>query len=424
MAVNTLQVVSDDELVGVVARQAGYISFTYEPTWQRRSGATPLSVSMPLDVDHHDHDTVQPWLWGLLPDNDRVLQRWAREFHTTATHPLGLLSGVGRDLPGQFQMLSKSPKGAALSSGVDWLTDAAVAELLADVRKDQTAWLGAGAARGRWSLAGAQAKIALRLEGDRWGRPYGRSATTHILKPAISDLDDHDINEHLCLRAAFLAGLRAAPSRIVRFGDERAICLERYDRIITDDSVVRVHQEDFCQALTIHPENKYEADGGPGASQIAGLLMRTMPAAVSAEARMQFLEALALNWLIGGTDAHAKNYALLLNGNAVRMAPLYDVASLLPYDGVYADKLKLSMRVGGKYMASRVTAADWSKAAAQLDVEPSAALQRVTDLAGRLPDAFAQAAADVEVASLGSPLPNKLRDLVTTRCEAFGARLR
>ena len=425
MTAATLQVVSDGTLVGVLARAKGKITFTYDPGWQALPDATPLSVSMPLDAAEHDDSTVQPWLWGLLPDNDRVLQRWAREFHTTARHPLGLLAGVGRDLPGQFQMLPDAPALARDElSGVDWLSTSDVAQLLADVRKDHTAWLGTNVRNGRWSLAGAQAKIALRLDGDHWGRPYGRAATTHILKPAISGMSDHDVNEHLCLRAARLAGLRAAASRVVMFGDERAICIERYDRARLDDgAIVRVHQEDFCQALSVHPESKYESDGGPGVAQIAALLTRVVEPDASLDARTRFLEALALNWLLGAPDAHAKNYALLLNTSMVRMAPLYDVASILPYDGVYPDKLKLAMRLGGKYLASRVSANDWTRAAAQLGLPAEKALAVVGELAQRLPEALREAVAESEVAALGSALPERLADVVTARCMTLSSRL-
>ncbi len=425
MVSTQLHVVSGTEQVGTLTRTDGAITFRYAPGWQQQPGATPLSVSMPREFEVHADDTVTPWLWGLLPDNDRVLARWARTFHTTAKQPLGLLAAVGADLPGQFQILTAQAAVAPTSSGVEWLTDDDVAGRLREVRADQTAWLGTGAHAGRWSLAGAQAKIALRRDGSRWGRPYGRAATTHILKPAITGLDDHDLNEHLCLQAARHAGLLAVPTSIVEIGDERAICIERYDRVITDTGdIVRIHQEDLCQALKTHPEHKYEADGGPGTVGIGALLTRCMPVAASRQDRERFVDALALNWLIGGTDAHAKNYALLLSGAQVRLAPLYDVASALPYPDVHPDKLRLAMRVGGQYQASRITADRWCKAAAQLDLDADDVVGRVAALAGRLPAGFAAAAGAADVAALASALPQQLTDFITARCATLGQRLR
>ncbi len=425
MASDKLVVVSGQDAVGTLTRSGGELEFRYEPTWQQTSSATPLSVSMPLKADAHGHEVVHPWLWGLLPDNERVLARWARTFHTTAKHPMGLLAAVGRDLPGQFQMLRPEGVGVDEPSGVEWLTDDDVAGLLRDVRVDQTAWLGNASHVGRWSLAGAQAKIALRRDDDRWGRPYGRSGTTHILKPAIAGMDDHDLNEHLCLSAARRCGLIAAPSSIVMVGDERAICIERYDRVVVGGGdVLRVHQEDLCQALAVHPDSKYEAEKGPGAVRIGSLLTRCMPAADAVRARERFLDALALNWLIGGTDAHAKNYALLLSGGQVRLAPLYDVASALPHPDMHPDKLRMAMRVGGKYLASRVMAEHWRLAGAQLDLDGDAAVARVLDLAEHLPEAFVAVVSDPKVAALQSPMPQRLADLVTSRCQVLARRLR
>lgn len=418
-----LAVVDGTRLVGELTRVRGEITFTYGAAWRSDPMATPLSVSMPLTAAVHDHDRIDPWLWGLLPDNDRVLRRWARMFHTTLKHPLGLLEAVGRDLPGRFQVVPEADVDAATPSGVEWLSDDDVAQLLREVRADQTAWLGARGGAGRWSLAGAQAKIALRHDGARWGRPFGRSATTHILKPAISGLDQHDLNEHLCLQAARGAGVLAARSRVITVADERAICVERYDRVPAGEDIARIHQEDLCQALGVHPDRKYESDGGPSVAGIASLLTRTIGGRAARHARERLADALALNWLLAGPDAHAKNYSLLLSAGQVRLAPLYDVASALPYPDVYPDKLRLAMRIGGQYLASRVTADNWRRAAAHLALDEPVVLSRVARLAERLPDAMAAAAAHPDVTALGSPLPQQLVDLVAHRCRALARRL-
>src|SRR5947209_5418022 len=173
-------------------------------------------------------------------------------------------------------------------------------------------------------LAGAQAKTALLYSNGRWGVPSGLAATSHILKPAVVGLDDHDLNEHLCLDAARRAGLIAARTRIAQFGGESAIVVDRYDRRHQGDQIVRVHQEDLCQALAIPPARKYQSEGGPGPTDIIRLLRRIMPARAARAAVWSFIDALAWNWIIGGTDAHAKNYSLLLAGDQIRLAPLYD----------------------------------------------------------------------------------------------------
>ncbi len=424
MARQELVVLDGSRVVGILARTAGEITFRYDPAWPLRDQATPLSVSLPLTVQLHADDVVTPWLWGLLPDNARVLSRWGRTFHTTTKHPLGLLAAVGRDLPGRFTIAPAEQAHDAVPSGVEWLTDSDVAGLLQEVRADQTAWLGSQGSGGRWSLAGAQAKIALFSDGRRWGRPYGRSATTHILKPAIGGLDDHDLNEHLCLQAARGVGVVAVASRLVTVGAERAISVERYDRIIgPDQSIQRVHQEDLCQALTVHPEAKYENEGGPSVSMVGSLLDRHVRGAAALPTRMRFAEALALNWLLAGSDAHAKNYSLLLSGTQVRLAPLYDVASALPYRDFHAPKFTMAMKLGGTYLAGRVGTTQWRKVAAQLLLDEQDMLNRIHQLATDLPTAMAVAAEADPVRELKSGLPDRLTDLVATRCRVLLAHL-
>jgi serine/threonine-protein kinase HipA len=413
MARSRLAVLDGPTRVGSLVRDSGKISFVYATEWLADPTATPLSVAMPLAPTAYQHPLVENWLWGALPDNDRVLARWARTFHTSAKQPFGLLTAVGRDLPGRFQI---APEDAVdPPSGVEWLSDDDVAQLLREVRNDHTAWLGA-AAQGRWSLAGAQAKIALRRDGRRFGRPYGLAATTHILKPAITGLDDHDLNEHLCLAAARHAGLLAVRTEVVSAGDERAICVERYDRVLDGDDVLRVHQEDVCQALGMHPESKYESDGGPSVATVAALLERAVEPAASSQARNRFADALVLNWLIAGPDAHAKNYSLLLSGSQVRLAPLYDVASALPYADFHGPKLRLAMRIGRTYQAARMTADRWRLAATQLGIDETDLLDRIHELARSLPEAFAKAADDRAVRALASPLPQRLVTAVGDRC--------
>ena len=165
---------------------------------------------------------------------------------------------------------------------------------------------------GRFSLAGAQAKTALLWDGSRWGRPTGSIATTHILKPAIKGLDEHDLNEHLCMQAAKSLGMIVASTTIQSFEEQSALIVRRYDRATANQIQLRVHQEDFCQASGIHPSKKYQNEGGPSPKSIAQRMRLLMPGAVARESIERFADALIWNWIIAGTDAHAKNYSLLL----------------------------------------------------------------------------------------------------------------
>jgi serine/threonine-protein kinase HipA len=289
------------------------------------------------------------------------------------------------------------------------------------LREDTTAWLGREFT-GQFSLAGAQAKTALLHEDGRWGVPSGSAATSHILKPAVAGLDDHDLNEHLCLDAAGRAGLVVARTRVARFGEESAIVVDRYDRRPADGRLIRIHQEDMCQALGINPARKYQNEGGPGPREVAHLFRDVMPPRVADEAVWRFFDALAWNWLIAGTDAHAKNYSLLLAGSEVRLAPLYDVASALPY-GVHERKLRFAMKIGGDYRVY-THHNTWKVAAQDLGIDAEHALDRVLRLTERVSAAFAEAAATPEVAALERPLPSRLVDLVSERAQRCQVLLR
>jgi serine/threonine-protein kinase HipA len=300
----------------------------------------------------------------------------------------------------------------ARSGDVTWLTDNEVAVRLRELKDDSTAWLGRSFT-GQFSLAGAQAKTALLCQDGRWGVPHGAKATTHILKPAVAGLDDHDLNEHLCLDAARRAGLIAVRTRVARFGAEAAILVDRYDRVKADGLTIRVHQEDLCQAMGLPPTRKYQAEGGPAPKQIAELFRKVMAPRNADQAIDRFFDALIWNWLIGGTDAHAKNYSLLLADGQVRLAPLYDIASALPY-GTHERKLRFAMKIGGDYdvYPRRNT---WGRAAAELRIDQRKALARVRELTGIVTDAFRAAAADPDVAGLHRELPFRLVDIVADR---------
>jgi serine/threonine-protein kinase HipA len=420
---DSLIVLLGEVTAGTLERtRAGRLHFEYTDQYRAGPDATPLSVTMPVQVRSHPDHVVTPWLWNLLPDNEAVLDRWARQFQVSASSPFSLLgTPIGRDCAGAVRFVP--PELAEQELGrpgeITWLTEGQIADRLRELKADSTAWLGRSFT-GQFSLAGAQAKTALLYQDGLWGVPRGAMATTHILKPAVAGLDDHDLNEHLCLDAARRAGLIAVRTRVAHFADQTAIVIERYDRRQLDGQMVRIHQEDLCQALNVPPFRKYQNEGGPGPAQIAGLFRRVMSPRSADLAVARFLDALAWNWLIGGTDGHAKNYSLLLSGTQVRLAPLYDIASAFPYE-THERKLKLAMKVGGD---DRVSPArnTWDKAARETGLDPAFVLARVRELTGRVADAFAEAATEPDVVALQRDLPRRLVDVITARA-AHCARL-
>jgi serine/threonine-protein kinase HipA len=374
----------------VRAGRGGRVELTYDDTYRSDPDAVVLSLSLPLVARAHRGPAVEAFLWGLLPDNDRILEGWGRRFHVSARSALAVLAHVGEECPGAVQLVAPHRANEFERAGegaIEWLDVSDVAARLRGLRADPAAWRSESDA-GQLSLAGAQPKTALLFQNGRWGVPSGRTPTTHILKPPLMDLEGLAENEHACLCLARELGLSAARSEVKWFEDELAIIVERFDRVrMNDDRILRVHQEDLCQALGIHPANKYENNGGPGAATIVRLL-RDHSARPEVDVD-RFVGALIMSWLIGATDAHGKNYALLHGAQRrVRLAPLYDVASILPY-GVYnPQKTKLAMRIGGKYRLHDIGLPAWKKTASELAISDDDLIDRIRQLTRDVVPAF------------------------------------
>ncbi|MDP9094575.1 MAG: type II toxin-antitoxin system HipA family toxin [Actinomycetota bacterium] len=419
-----LHVLINAEQIGVLEQGPhGRLSFRYEESWRERRDATPLSLSMPVSGREHSNAVVEPFLRGLLPDNENVLRRWGRRFGVPWNSPFAQLRNVGEDVAGAAQFVRESRLDEATTPGeIKAIDDAYIDDRLRMLRGDRAAWDDIDAP-GQFSLAGAQAKFALHRSLDgQWGLPSGRSATTHILKPSLEYLAHQEVNEHLCLRAAGTLGMRAASSEVIAFGEERAIVLERYDRIRQPDgSVTRVHQEDMCQALGVYPDRKYEReDGGLGAVDVVALLREHIPPSQAIEAIEIFCRALAFNWVIYGPDAHAKNYSLLMSGPNVRLAPLYDISSVAPYPDRYDLRhMAMAMSINTKFQNSLITGEDWRQLARTLNIDPDRMTSWVHDVVSNAPDALADAvrAEDDWIANL--EMARQLVDGVASNAKAL-----
>jgi serine/threonine-protein kinase HipA len=357
---------------------------------------------------------------GPLADNEQVLARWAAKFQVSARSVFALISHVGEDCAGAIQFVTPDRLDAVRSGKqdkVEWLDESDIAKRLQTLQLDHAAWR-LPRDTGQFSLAGAQPKTALLLLNDRWGVPSGRIPTTHILKPPTGHFDGHAENEHVCLGLARSLGLPAAQSKVMRFGEEIAIIIERYDRQYRGNNIIRVHQEDVCQALGIMPTRKYQNEGGPGPVNIVELL-RTYSTDRQADVDT-FAAALGFNWLIAGSDAHAKNFSLLLSGPHVRFAPLYDVASILPYREFDLRKVKLAMKVGGEYKLSEIGLRQWQKFAREARINADKLVERLIAMSKQLPDEANAAQARAREEGLAKAIVERL---VTQLIERAG-RLR
>jgi serine/threonine-protein kinase HipA len=387
-----LYVFCGERVMGRVVRdpRRNKLVFRYEQAWQSDPSSFPLSLSMPLTAGEHPHDVIESFLCGLLPDNDGVLRRWGTRFQVSSKNAFALLSHVGEDCAGGIQFV-RSEKLENWTANppigkVDWLNSEEVNERMALILRDHAATR-SGSDSGQFSLAGAQPKIALFRDAERgrWGIPSGSMPTTHILKPATGAFDGLAENEHFCLRLAKECGFSTASSTIEYFGESPVIVVERYDRLRRDGGVVRIHQEDFCQALCRAPQQKYQNEGGPSASEILTLIRQY--SSNHAEDEQRFIDALILGWLIGATDAHAKNFSVLIAAGAqVRLAPLYDISSALPYPKqVDLRRANLAMKIGGTYRLREIGKRNWEKFAAENKVSPKILHDRIVHLIDVMP---------------------------------------
>lgn len=409
-----------NQVVGIVRQdKRGRLKFIYDDSWRTARGAYPLSLSMPLAASEHPHDVIESFIWGLLPDNELVLGRWAKKFQVSPRSAFALISHVGEDCAGAVQFVRPDRLDVILADDggeIAWLDEQDIAARLKSLREDHSAWRRPGDT-GQFSLAGAQPKTALLLQDDKWGLPSGRIPTTHILKPPTGDFDGHAENEHFCLALARAVGLPAATSTVTRFGEEVAFVVERYDRRMTARGIQRIHQEDICQALGIPPTKKYENEGGPGVADIVNLLKENSGAAQ--EDVKTFLGAIAFNWLVAGTDAHAKNYSILIGtGGRIRLAPLYDVASILPYDDYDAMKIRLAMKVGGKYRIRDITGRSWIKLSEELRLDRDGVIDRVRQMAVRLPKEIETIGTELVATGIKHPLIERLTERIAKRARS------
>ncbi|MBT2143736.1 MULTISPECIES: type II toxin-antitoxin system HipA family toxin [unclassified Rhodanobacter] len=425
MTTHPLIAVMNGAVIGTITRErTGRLRFDYADDWRQRPDAIPLSLSMPLVRAGHPHAVVDAFLWGLLPDNEQTLARWASRLRVSARNAYGLLAHIGEDCAGAVQFVPADRLGALQNPVVDdigWLDEAEIGERLRALRQDPSATRRA-TDHGQFSLAGAQPKTALLLRDGRWGVPAGRTPTTHILKPPTGAFDGHAENEHFCLALARRLGLPVAHSEVRQFDGEPAIVVARFDRIEQQGQLLRVHQEDLCQALAVPPTRKYQSDGGPGPVAIAEVL-RTHSSAPSRDVDT-FIDALAFNWLIAGTNAHAKNYALLFgSGGRIRLAPLYDLGSALPYPALRQDKLAMAMKIGNTYRLRDIRRHHWETLLRDLRVNADAALARIAGMAAALPDHADELARSMQREGLTHPILDQLPSLLADSAREKLSRL-
>jgi len=407
----TLDVYLHDELVGhLIQDEGGQTVFKYTQACLDRPGATSLSVSLPLQKERFSRNECRGFFAGILPDENKR-EIIARNLGISARNDFAMLERIGGECAGAVTFI---PTGQALPTR-DYHYRAISPKQLADIFKELPKRpLLAGEEGVRLSLAGAQDKIAVRIEGEELYLPLGGAPSTHILKPSIERFAGVVFNEAFTMQLAAATGLPAARVEVGAAEQIEYLSVERYDRTHiqsgTTTKLDRLHQEDFCQALNIGPEMKYQKEGGPSFKQCFALVREVSSAPVVDLTRL--LDAVIYNYLIGNNDAHGKNFSLLYHqtgpaNQEIRLAPLYDAISTVRYPELSTD---MAMKIGDEYKSERVAPRDFDKLAEQAGLAKPLVRRRVLELAQTVPDSIAKITIKQKVAQ-------NVAALIHQRCE-------
>ena len=415
----TLDVYLHNELTGqLVQDDGGQMLFTYAESWLNKPGATALSQSLPLRKERFSRNECRGFFGGILPEESKR-EIIARNLGISARNDYAMLERIGGECAGAVTFIPAGEKLPEQHYGYRTLSHAELAAILRELPKRP---LLAGDAGIRLSLAGAQDKVAVRIEGNEISLPLGGAPSTHILKPAVERFAGVVFNEHLCMKLAAAAGLPAAPVETRNVDGMDYLLVERYDRThrqVAGGQLVldRLHQEDFCQAQGFVSEMKFQKENGPSLKQCFSLLRDVSSAPVVELAR--FLDAVIYNFLVGNNDAHGKNFSLLYHGVGtenleIRLAPLYDIVSTVYYPELSRD---MAMKIGGEYSSEKVTARNFEQLAEEAGLGKALVRARVPEMAERIVAALGK----IEITH---PDAEKVAALIRQRSEKILDRFR
>ncbi len=399
--------------VGVLTETSGRMAFDYDEAWLDDPAAPPLSLAMPPRAEPYDDDACRAFFGGLLPEG-AVRDHLARRFGISPGNDFSLLERIGGDCAGAVSLHPPGGDDPEREGRYDWLDDEALAAIIADL---PTRPLGVDLdGEVRLSLAGAQDKLPVFVGADgRIGLPHGGAPSSHIIKAPLFQRDSV-LNEAVCLALASDLGMDAAKAEPRTAAGQEFLLVTRYDRRWEGDRLVRVHQEDFGQALGTPSSAKYESEGGPGAADCVGLLRRSSrrPAADI----LRFVDAFVLNVLVGNTDAHAKNFSILFDAEGARLAPLYDILCTHCYTGLTR---RMAMRIGGQDKADWLDERHWDAFAAEAGLAAGALRRRRRALAKRVGPALDRVIARFDAVGWSRPITEKVSSEVVRRAAQLTA---
>ena len=354
---SALVVYLNSERVGCLEQDDdGLLRFAYDKDWLERPGAIPLSRSLPLRDEAFAGKKAGPFFMGILPEEE-PRRRIAGILGISYSNDFAMLEGIGGECAGAVTLLPEGTAPAAPGRQARReLSEPEIQRIVAELPRRP---LMAGEEGVRLSLAGAQDKLPVIVEGNTISLPLGDTPSTHILKPEPDRFPGLAANEMFCMTLALRIGLNVPNTEYRLVGPKPCLLVKRYDRRTDEDGITtRIHQEDFCQALGFTPERKYQIEGGPTLNVCISLLREWSTAPVLDIPA--FVNGLIFNVLIGNADAHGKNHSLLYSGGERRLSPYYDLVSTLAWPELSAN---LAMKIGGCKSVHAFTIGDWKKMA-------------------------------------------------------------
>jgi serine/threonine-protein kinase HipA len=376
--------------------------FAYDPEWLGWPDAFPLSLSLSLRPEAYADDTARPFFANLLPEGE-LRRLIARQFHLSVENVYGLLERIGGDCAGAISIFppQEKPDGR---SGYRALDEEGLHHVLKEL--PMRPFL-AGEEGIRLSLAGAQNKLPVYIERDTIFIAEGNSPSTHILKLPIPDFEGTVENEFFCMTLARGMGL-PVPDVVIRRNRDILLVVTRYDRVKgPNGAVLRLHQEDFCQALGILPDQKYEAEGGPSLPDCFSIIKRY--SIRPAKDQQALLGWVIFNFLIGNADAHAKNLSLMLTGPGPRLALFYDLLSTQVYPHLTG---KLAMKIGGENRGDWLQWRHWERFADDVGLKGRYVKDRVRNMAARIAPIARTLSESVAENIRGASIVNQVVDLI------------
>ncbi len=402
-AYGKLHVWMNGELVGLWEQTPRGPIWQYFDAWILSERARPLSLSLPFTPDNQPYRDakVSAFFDNLLPDSGAIRLRLAQQYQTTSTSPFELLAKIGRDCAGAIQLLpvDEDPAGLFQILGTP-LNPKEIAQILRDATSGRALGNSGSDRTLRLSIAGAQEKTALLFHDEQWMLPIGSTPTTHIFKLPMgiignmrADMRTSVENEWLCSKIMDAYGIPIAHCEMAQFEDQKALVVSRFDRRLSTDKswIIRLPQEDFCQATGTPPTQKYQSDGGPGTARIMEILLGSNQAK---QDRLNFYKTQIIFWVLAATDGHAKNFSIAhLPLNQYEATPIYDVLSAHPIIGRSKNQIafqdtKLAMAVHSKnnhYQIEKIIRRHWLTQAAQVQLGAEAAVDLIEDVVQSTP---------------------------------------